>query len=705
MHKQFQILRADLVAQFPERATVIDGSLAAVLAGEHVLLIGPPGTAKSALVRSIAQAFSGSYFERLLTKFSTPEELFGPISLKALEQDRFVRVTAAKLPETEFAFVDEIFKSNSAVLNSLLSIVNERVFHNDGVPMQCPLVSLFGASNELPDGRELEALFDRFLLRFDVQYLLVASNLRGVLTGPEPAITTQLTMDELRRAQAEVAAVKITDDAIDALLPDPRRVSRRRHHRERSALEEVPQAREVLGVARWREQDLSGGPRDPRRQFVARAQGALEGRAHRRQPRRSSEHAERRDPRRGPRDRDEGLVAQDRRPQSVHLEAAQAVEQFDQQQAEARRAGEVGRTAREGRHRRRCGGDPGSARRGRTRGVARSRDRAAEPAVKRRIIYDVPKWSLYMHRAARGLHRADASDTPSFGSSDELFERLFAGEVESLADGDRDMVFADWAQRVHDTVAQLPAFERLAAECRGRADESAMAVEALINELRPDGEDDELRRSARTACSNASAAVEQLRDAMEGLEHVSFEVPGTAGTTTGMAGHPNGNVRSLAARLRDDARLRQIANLAGRFKRIAGAKRRSRVRHGADEIVDVEQGADLGRLLPLELAQLVHPGTQLLALRNLVERQCMQYRLEWHRDARPRTARRRDRQVGIDVGSGKGRMGDGGRARVARPGADRAPSVRVAGLRRRGQARVLGHAGTGVARDRPLHPL
>jgi MoxR-like ATPase len=116
MHKQINQLRADLMSQFPERKDVIDGSLAAVLAGEHVLLLGPPGTAKSALVRCLAQVFGGSYFERLLTKFSTPEELFGPISLQGLAQDRFVRLTAGKLPE----------------------------------------------------GKELEALFDRFLLRFDV---------------------------------------------------------------------------------------------------------------------------------------------------------------------------------------------------------------------------------------------------------------------------------------------------------------------------------------------------------------------------------------------------------------------------------------------------------------------------------------------------------------------------------------------------------
>jgi MoxR-like ATPase len=218
MHKQFMQLRSELTATFPERKDIIDGSLAAVLAGEHVLLIGPPGTAKSALVRAIATAFGGTYFERLLTKFSTPEELFGPVSLKALEQDRFARVTTGKLPEVEFAFVDEIFKSNSAVLNSLLSIVNERTFANDGAPVRCPLVSLFGASNELPEGRELEALYDRFLVRQSVDYLLVASNVRHVLASGEPAIATQLTIDDLRRAQAEAMAVKITDETVDALM-------------------------------------------------------------------------------------------------------------------------------------------------------------------------------------------------------------------------------------------------------------------------------------------------------------------------------------------------------------------------------------------------------------------------------------------------------------------------------------------------------
>jgi MoxR-like ATPase len=218
MNHPLQQLRTDLSTRFPERKAVIDGALAAILAGEHILLIGPPGTAKSALARSIAQAFSGIYFERLLTKFSTPEELFGPISLMALEQDKFARVVSGKLPESEFAFIDEIFKANSAILNSLLTLVNERVFHNDGAPMKVPLVTMFGASNELPEGKELEALFDRFLLRFDVGYLLRPANLKAVMLAPDPVLTTALTMADLRKAQKETTATKITDATVDAVI-------------------------------------------------------------------------------------------------------------------------------------------------------------------------------------------------------------------------------------------------------------------------------------------------------------------------------------------------------------------------------------------------------------------------------------------------------------------------------------------------------
>ena len=169
MHKQINQLRADLMAQFPERKDVIDGSLAAVLASEHVLLIGPPGTAKSALVRCLAQVFGGSYFERLLTKFSTPEELFGPLSLKALEDDRYERLTEGYLPTAGVAFLDEVFKANSAILNALLTLLNEREFDNGAGRTHTPLISVVAASNEVPVDESLHAFYDRFLLRVPVQ--------------------------------------------------------------------------------------------------------------------------------------------------------------------------------------------------------------------------------------------------------------------------------------------------------------------------------------------------------------------------------------------------------------------------------------------------------------------------------------------------------------------------------------------------------
>ncbi len=107
--QQLQQLRHDLAAQFRERREVIEGTLYALLSRESVLLLGPPGTGKSSLVRAVAQAFGARYFERLLTKFTTPEEIFGPVSLKALENDRYTRITTDKLPEAEIAVIDETF--------------------------------------------------------------------------------------------------------------------------------------------------------------------------------------------------------------------------------------------------------------------------------------------------------------------------------------------------------------------------------------------------------------------------------------------------------------------------------------------------------------------------------------------------------------------------------------------------------------------
>jgi len=152
-----------------ERRRQVRLALLAALAGEHTLLIGPPGTAKSELARRLHLAFEDArYFERLLTRFSVPEELFGPLSISALEQDRYERQTAGYLPQASIAFIDEVFKANSAILNALLTLLNERKFDNGAGRQDCPLISVIGATNEVPAGEVADAFFDRFLVRLPV---------------------------------------------------------------------------------------------------------------------------------------------------------------------------------------------------------------------------------------------------------------------------------------------------------------------------------------------------------------------------------------------------------------------------------------------------------------------------------------------------------------------------------------------------------
>ncbi|PIC56951.1 ATPase [Sporosarcina sp. P12(2017)] len=213
-------IKKALNAKFFERKDEVEGILVALLSRQHMLMIGPAGTAKSALSVELAKIVQGTnYFQWLLTRFSTPEEVFGPLSLKDLEQGVYKRNTATKMPEANLVFLDEIFKANSAILNSLLTLINERLFYNNGTPVKVPLMSVIGASNEYPEeGEGLEALFDRFLLRFELDYIADETNFVSMMKGTgQNFVMPSMTMDELVQLQFFTDMVTIPDEVYDTL--------------------------------------------------------------------------------------------------------------------------------------------------------------------------------------------------------------------------------------------------------------------------------------------------------------------------------------------------------------------------------------------------------------------------------------------------------------------------------------------------------
>jgi len=212
-----QKLRNALRGMLINRDQEIDGLLTALLAQEHVLLLGMHGTAKSALTETMCRSVDGmAYFSWLMSKFTVPEELFGAFSLKALQDDRFERVTHGKMPEAEIVFLDEIFKANSSILNNLLTIINERKFANGTHTIKVPLQTVVGASNELPEGAELAALYDRFMLRFWVKPLSTRSHRRKLLMLDSKKVAAifnsgKITKDELELEQTAAAQVDISN--------------------------------------------------------------------------------------------------------------------------------------------------------------------------------------------------------------------------------------------------------------------------------------------------------------------------------------------------------------------------------------------------------------------------------------------------------------------------------------------------------------
>ena len=206
-----------------ERRHTVRLCLLSALAGEHTLLIGPPGTAKSELARRLHTVFCDArYFERLLTRFSVPEELFGPLSIKALEEDRYERHIDGFLPDASIAFIDEVFKANSAILNALLTLLNEREFDNGAGRVHCPLISAIGATNEVPEDAVADAFFDRFLVRVPVTAVSAAGFGALLQVGPgcgwtPPPAGLALDKNDLAALASEAATVEISAALLEVL--------------------------------------------------------------------------------------------------------------------------------------------------------------------------------------------------------------------------------------------------------------------------------------------------------------------------------------------------------------------------------------------------------------------------------------------------------------------------------------------------------
>src|SRR5262249_14307690 len=150
---------------FVGKDEIIDLLGICLVAGENLFLLGPPGTAKSAVVQELARRLDGRVFDYLLTRFTEPNELFGPFDIRRLREVELVTNTEGMLPEAAVVFLDELFNANSAILNSLLTVLNERVFRRGRETRRLPTLMVVGASNRLPEDEALGALFDRFLVR------------------------------------------------------------------------------------------------------------------------------------------------------------------------------------------------------------------------------------------------------------------------------------------------------------------------------------------------------------------------------------------------------------------------------------------------------------------------------------------------------------------------------------------------------------
>lgn len=271
VQEKFHIARSEMVTSLVERDSEVDLLFIAMLAGEHVLFVGPPGVAKSLTLDAIMRLIDGVGFDLLMTKFTALEELFGPFSLRELENDRFVRCTARKLPEAHTAYLDEIFKCSPAILNALLRIMNEGTFDAGHGPVKVPLRLMVASSNEYPrDDDGLHAMLDRFLIRKNVKPVSTSVGRHKLLWGGDhtPKLSVQISLQELEDAREEVKQIPWSDEArktldtiLDKLKAEGIRPSDRRQYKALrvaqaaayydGAAEVEPEHLEVLANVLW----------------------------------------------------------------------------------------------------------------------------------------------------------------------------------------------------------------------------------------------------------------------------------------------------------------------------------------------------------------------------------------------------------------------------------------------------------------------
>ena len=232
MLERFKLLLWDLNRGIYEKETEISLSLLAALAGESVILLGPPGVAKSMVARQLKCAFRGARnFEYLMSRFSTPDEIFGPVSIQKLKtSDTYERAVEGYLPTADVVFLDEIWKAGPAIQNTLLTVINEKLFRNGIREIELPLKLLVAASNELPaKGEGLEALWDRFVIRIESRPIRQEKNFREMLLGvkseaggqgqeaEESAQSNAITAEEYAEWSKTIDRIGVKEEVFDAI--------------------------------------------------------------------------------------------------------------------------------------------------------------------------------------------------------------------------------------------------------------------------------------------------------------------------------------------------------------------------------------------------------------------------------------------------------------------------------------------------------